>query len=142
MLKHIAILAGLCATATFASAAGGEDEIRKAESAWSDAVKAGDQAKLDGMLADGLVYTHSTGSVDSKGAYLTKLKSGAQKYASLDTSDMAVHMYGDTAIVNAKIRMTGATNGVPFDNKLLYTHAWVKQHGRWQLVSHQTTKQP
>jgi ketosteroid isomerase-like protein len=139
MIRNLAAALVLC---TAAFAAEGEDDIRKAEAAWADAVKTGDQTKLNQMMGDGLVYTHSTGIVDTKGEYLSKLKQGTQKYATIQASNMGVHMYKDTAIVNATARMTGTTKDVPFDNKLLYTHVWVKQGGRWQLVAHQTTKIP
>jgi len=134
-------MAGLFACMAVAQAAASDEaEVRKAEAGWAEAVKSRDQAKLDGILGAGLVYTHSTGIVDGKAEYLAKLKSGAQRYDGLETSDMVIHMYGDTAVVTAKIHMTGATKGVPFNDKLLYTHVWVKQGGRWLLVAHQTTK--
>ncbi len=139
MIKKLAVAMALC---TVAFAAEGEDDIRKAEAAWAAAVKAADQTKLNQMLGDGLVYTHSTGIVDTKSEYLSKMKLGTQKYTSVEASGMGVHMYKDTAVVNATARMTGTTKDVPFDNKLLYTHVWVKQGGRWVLVAHQTTKIP
>lgn len=142
MTKRSFLAVAVLTTAAFGWAASGEEDVRKAEAAWAKAVMAKDEPKLNQMLAEGLVYTHSTGSVDTKDQYLSKLKSGAQKYDGLQSSDMSVHMYGNTAVVNAKIRMTGSTNGTPFDNKLLYTHTWVKQSGHWQLVAHQTTKMP
>ena len=142
MIKTTIATLLLCACATLGFAAAGEDEIRKVEAAWADAVKAGDQTKLDKMLADGLVYTHSTGIVEGKSEYLAKLKQGTQKYAGIDASGVGVHMYKDAAVVNSKLRMTGATKGVPFDNTVLCTHMWVKQGGHWQLVAHQTTKLP
>lgn len=118
------------------------DEVKKAETDWIAAVKANDFKALDTLLANDLVYTHSTGLVETKEEYLAKLKTGNQKYATIDRADMRVQTYGTTGIITGKTRMTGATKGVPFDNQLLMIHVWVKNAGRWQLVTHQTTRLP
>jgi ketosteroid isomerase-like protein len=134
----------LCATALFCATyafAAAEDEVQKAEMAWVKAVEAGDYAKLDSYLASDLIYTHSTGIIEDKAAYLKALKSGNQKYASITHSNLRVKAYGgDTGVVTAKVRMTGATKGTPFDNQLLMIHVWAKEGGKWQLVAHQTTR--
>ena len=134
----------LCAAALFCASfafAAPEDEVRDAEMGWVKAVQAGDYAKLDAYLAPDLVYTHSTGNIEDKAAYLKALKSGNQKYASITHSNLRIKTYGgDAGVVTAKVRMTGATKGTPFDNQLLMIHVWAKQGGKWQLVAHQTTR--
>ena len=133
------LLSVLLAT-SFAFAQGAGKDIQSVEDMWLAAVKGGDSDALGNLLADDLVYTHSTGTVDTKTDYMTKLKSGEQKYASMEYSDMKVRKYGNTAVVNAQIHMTGATKGVPFDNRMYVVHVWVKQGAGWKLVTHQTTK--
>lgn len=118
------------------------DEVKKAEMAWIQAVKANDFQALDQLLADDLVYTHSSGLVESKAEYLAKLKSGDQKYTSIDRTGMHVQVHGNTGIITGKTRMTGATKGVPFDNQLLMIHVWVKTPKGWRLAAHQTTRLP
>jgi ketosteroid isomerase-like protein len=130
----------LCATL---AAAAPEDEIRQAEMAWVAAVKANDFTKLEGYLASDLIYTHSTGVIEDKAAYLKALKSGSQKYDEISHANLRIKAYGgDTGVVTAKVRMTGQSKGTPFDNQLLMMHVWVKQGGRWQLAAHQTTRLP
>ena len=120
--------------------AGPADEISKLEKSWVAAVVARDQAALDRMLGDQLIYAHSTGIIDSKTDYLTKLKTGAQNYTGIEHQTMTVKPYGDAAVVHAKVRMTGKNKDGPFDNQLMMMHVWAKQGGRWQLVAHQTTR--
>jgi ketosteroid isomerase-like protein len=134
------ILTLLAAVASLAAQTGVAEEVKKAETDWINAVKANDLKALDGILATDLVYTHSTGLIESKQQYLNKLKTGDQKYASIEHSGMRVQTFGTTGIITGKVRMTGATKGVPFDNQLLMIHVWVKNAGRWQLVAHQTTR--
>ena len=142
MLKT-ALLFFLSLGAAGALMAAAADEVKKAETEWADAVKRQDMAALNRILSDDLVYTHSTGIIDSKSEYLNKMKSGAQKYEAIEHSDTKIRTYGDdTGVVNTRVRMAGATKGVPFNNQLLMTHVWVKKDGRWQLVAHQTTLLP
>jgi ketosteroid isomerase-like protein len=128
-----------CALAA-AQPAATADEVNKAEAAWIQAVVKNDIKALDQMLANDLVYSHSSGVVETKQEYLGKLKTGDQKYATIERSNQKTQTYANTGIVTGPARMTGATKGVPFDNKLLMIHVWVKQGGRWQLAAHQTTR--
>ncbi len=116
-----------------------EAEVKEAEHAWVRAATTNDQTALTSLLAPKLVYTHSTGLIEGKSEYMKALDS-FQKYKSIDLSDMRINVYGNTAIVNTRARMTGATKGTPFDNQLLVIHVWVKQGGKWQLAAHQTTR--
>ena len=104
------------------------------------AVKKNDIGGVSNFLADDLVYTHSTGIVESKQEYLAKLKAGHQKYTAIELIDPKIRTFGDTAVINTQARMTGATKGVPFDNTLFLMQVWVKQGGSWKLVAHQTTR--
>ena len=137
------ILPLMMVTAAFACGAGLEDEVRKAESGWVAAVTKNDLSGLEKLLSGGLVYTHSTGIVDSKASYLESLRGGNQKYDSITHEDMKVNVHSNVGVLTAKVRMTGKTKGVPFDNQLRVIHVWVKQsNGAWQLVAHQTTRLP
>jgi ketosteroid isomerase-like protein len=130
----------LLAVATCPAAA--TDEIQAAKKAWVAAVTKNDAAAMDQILSSDLVYTHSTGLVEDKAAYMKSLQSGNQKYASIDHSDVVVKSFGNAAFAAARLRMTGATKGVPFDNQLRVLHVWAKQGGKWRLVAHQTTRLP
>ena len=119
-----------------------QDEVAQAEKAWAAAVIKGDHATLDKLLADGLIYTHSSGLVEDKAAYFGNLKSGALKYETLNEEGVTVKAYGDAAIVHARIKMTGINNGQPFNVSAVLTHVWVKQGGAWKLAAHQATRLP
>ncbi len=130
------------ATATFASAADTEQAIKDAEHGWAKAVAARDFAALDGMLADKLIYAHSTGNIESKQEYTGRMKSGAQKYDSITHESTRVIFYGDTAVAHSIVRMIGTNATGPFNDHLMMMHVWVKQGGKWRLAAHQTTKLP
>jgi ketosteroid isomerase-like protein len=125
-----------------ALAAPADEEIQAMEKSWAAAVMANDYAKIDGMLASGLVYAHSSGVVETKGEYMTRLRSGAQKYDTIDHQKIAIRIYGDTAIAHSHLRMAGKSDVRLFDDQLMMMHVWVKSGGRWQLAAHQTTLLP
>jgi ketosteroid isomerase-like protein len=135
---HLLNIALLLACAAVAQT-GGEAEVKQAEDAWIKAVTSNDQATLERLLAPRLVYTHSTGLIETKAEYM-KAVATFQKYTDVQYQNPRINVYGNAAIVNARARMIGSTRGVPFDNQLLIIHVWIKQDGRWQLAAHQTTR--
>jgi ketosteroid isomerase-like protein len=119
---------------------GQEPEIRAAERAWSKAVVAKDTASLQKMFGDQLIYAHSTGVMDTKSSYISKLTSGKQKYDGIDLQNTTVKMYGNTAVTHSRVRMWGTNQDGKFDDQLAMLHVWVKNGGAWQLVAHQTAR--
>ena len=139
---RFASLACALLAAAAAAVAAPADDLRQLEKSWAAAVVKNDSGALGGLLSDRLIYAHSSGVVETKGEYLAKLKTGAQKYDSVDHESVKVEVYGDAAVVHAVVRMRGATKGQPFDNRLMMLHLWVKDAGRWRLAAHQTTRLP
>lgn len=143
-MASLLLSAALSAALAFAAAppppSTGEAEVRAAETAWTTAIKAKDSKTLDALLADELIYAHSTGIVDSKKDYITKVTSGRQLYQGADHQSIVVKAYGDTVIVHARMHMWGVNQSGKFDDVVMAMHTWLKRNGRWQLVAHQTTK--
>jgi ketosteroid isomerase-like protein len=119
-----------------------EAEIRDAEKAWAQAVVAQDWAAVDKILGEKLIYAHATGGIESKKQYLDRVRSGAQKYDTINHESTRIVVYGDSAVTHSIMRMAGATNGAPFNDHLMMMHVWEKQGGSWKLAAHQTTKLP
>jgi ketosteroid isomerase-like protein len=135
-------IALLLAALTAFPAAASEAEIRAAEKGWAAAVVARDYSALDRIYSDQLIYAHSTGAVEDKNAYMTRLRTGAQRYDTVEHQKINIKLFGDTAVAHCHMRMTGDSNGRPFDDKIMMLHLWVKRDGRWLLAAHQTTKLP
>jgi ketosteroid isomerase-like protein len=130
----------LPAAAAVAQTSPAAADVRKTIDAFFAAVTKNDVATAGRYLADDLIYTHSTGTAETKSEYLAKLKAGTQKYSSLDLVNPVIRVFGDAAVLNTQVRMQGASKGVPFDNTLFMMEVWVRQGGSWKLVAHQTTR--
>lgn len=70
------MLAALCAFALAASAQGPEKELRAVEEQRYKAMLQADLPALEKLLADDLVYVHSSGSVETKAQFLDTVKPG------------------------------------------------------------------
>jgi ketosteroid isomerase-like protein len=127
----------LVAAPMFAAVA---DEVKAAENEWLTGITKNDFRKLDLVLAEDLMYLHSTGVMDSKASYVKSLQTGKQKYVSGKINDLKIRVYGQTAVLNGDANFEFVTDGKPGKAHLKYTHVFVKGGKGWQLVSHQSLK--
>jgi len=136
------LILALAAATSVLSAADPAAGVEAAEKAWARSVVKRDLAALDKILADDLIYAHSTGVIETKADYVGKLRSGAQRYDAIEHSSMTIRTYGDAAVVHCHVHMRGVNPKGPFNDKLMMLHLWVRQGGVWRLAAHQTTKLP
>ena len=107
------------------------------------ALLAGDLPALQGLLADPLVYVHSTGACDRKDSYLAKLSGGSLKYLALDFSDLQVQVLRQAAVVTGRMAAAVSKDGQQKNVASLFMTVWAcTADGRWQLHAHQGTPLP
>ena len=116
------------------------DAVKAADKLWASATVKNDKAALDKVLADDLVYTHSTGDKDGKAAYIENLSNGARKYNKIDHEQMSVRMYGNAAVLDGDIQIETDQKGTVAPAHLHIIHVYVYKAGRWQLVAHQSLR--
>lgn len=141
-MKTACLLLVLLAAGPALRAADPETEVRDAEKDWAKAVMARDFDALDRIFAAKLIYAHATGAIESKEQYLTRLRSGVQKYDTVTQESIRVVPYISSVVTHSILRMTGTSNGKPFNDHVMALHLWQKQGGVWKLAAHQTTKLP
>jgi len=135
--------AALVAAPSLLAADKEEAGVLAAETGWSKGVTGPDYAMLDKFLADDLTYTHSTGAVDTKASYIQKMKDGKMRYFKADyVAEPRVQVLGkDSAITIGKVNVvTLGANGAQVPATLIFLHVFVKRHGQWQLLAHQSAK--
>jgi uncharacterized protein (TIGR02246 family) len=128
--------------ATSADAAKAADMVKGLDAKRFEAQMKNDLETLTSLLADDLVYVHSSTKVDGKTAFLDSLRTGKTKYESIEPTDVQVRVYGNTAIVNGTAKLTVATDGKSNSFSLRYTDVWVMRDNKWQMVSWQSTRLP
>ena len=94
-----------------------------------------DAVALDRIYADDFIGIGPSGRVRAKAQVISDFTSGALKFQSITTDDVRVRVYGNTAVETGRSTMIGQDRGkaVPRDNR--FTRVWIKQVGRWRLVS-------
>jgi ketosteroid isomerase-like protein len=94
-----------------------------------------DAAALNRIYADDFIGIGPSGTVRTKAQVIADFTSGDLKFQSITTDDVRVRVYGNTAVETGRSTMIGQDRGkaVPRDNR--FTRVWIKQFGRWRLVS-------
>ncbi|MDA0264135.1 MAG: nuclear transport factor 2 family protein [Chloroflexi bacterium] len=114
------------------------DEIIALENRRIEAMVSGDVAALGEILADDLIYTHTTARLDTKESFIDAVKTGRSNYKSVDREDVKVSQYGDTAVVTGHAKFHVGDN--KFDARFIDVYA--KRNNAWQMVAWQSTRVP
>ena len=104
------------------------------DSQYQEAVKTNDSVTMDRILADDFVLVTGTGKVYTKTDLLEEAKSGRYQYEHQEDSDRIVRVWGDTAVVTAKLWAKGAEDGKPFEYKLWFSDTYVRTKEGWRYV--------
>ena len=119
------------------------DDIGAAERALYRAMIAQDFASLDAILADDVVYIHSTAVAEDKDAYLAGVRDGLYEYESIESSDVMVRQCGDVAVQTGTVAMVvGARNAAKAPIRLLFTLVWKRERQGWRLWQRHATRVP
>lgn len=118
------------------------DEITKLENQRCAAMTAGDLATLEKLLADTLIYTHSSASVDDKESYIESIRSGRVGYLKIERDDVRAWQYGDTVLTAGHARIDVTVGGVERNLNMRYADVWVKTARGWQFAMWQSTPIP
>jgi ketosteroid isomerase-like protein len=116
--------------------------IRELESRRFRAMIEADAVTLEALLADSLVYTHSSASTDGKASYIAGIKSKKWQYRQIDRPVEDLQVHGDTVVVTGQVRIDILIDGKPKIMNSRYSDVWVKGAKGWQMVAWQSTPIP
>ena len=125
-----------------AASSGVEQALMQIEQELTDTLIKGDPSASERYLADSFTFTGPDGMVSTKAQNIADMKSGALKIESSKIEDMKVRVYGDTAVVTYATTDKGTYKGRDISGQYRWTDVFVKQNGKWQLVSGQGTPIP
>ena len=119
-----------------------ERKISGLEDQRYQAVLDGEYNVLERLFHDQLVYTHSSGNVDSATTYLEKLRSGGVVYHHIDHPIEKVLLSGNAAIVVGQMNASLTLNGAPLTLTNRSLAIWVMEAGDWKFLAYQATPGP
>jgi hypothetical protein len=107
-----------------------------------DAMVAQDVATMEKLIADDLVYTHSSARIDTKQSLIGNMKSGSTVYTQMEPSDVEAKDLGDAVVLTgtAKVTVQGARGEMKFGIRFIDVYA--NRGGQWQMVAWQSTRTP
>jgi ketosteroid isomerase-like protein len=117
-------------------ASGTDDEkvIAALDTEYQHAVQKNDAATMDRLLADNFVLVTGSGKVYSKADLLQEAKSGQIVYERQEDSLQVVRVWGETAVVTAKLWAKGTESGKPFEYTLWFSDTYVHTSSGWRYV--------
>jgi ketosteroid isomerase-like protein len=103
------------------------------------AIKINDAATMTRILADDFILVTGSGKTYSKSDLLKEARSGQIRYEHQEETQQAVHIWGNTAVVTAKLWLNGTNAGVPFDKTVWFSDTYVRTPDGWRYVVGQSS---
>jgi ketosteroid isomerase-like protein len=109
-------------------------EVARLDTAFQAAVKRGDVATVDSTLHPDYLLVLGDGRTVNREQQLAHSRDGRTIYEIQDElpGTQTVRVTGDTAVVTAKLRLKGKTDGVPFDRTLWFSDTYVRTSKGWK----------
>lgn len=104
------------------------------------AMGARDTAFLQKVLADDLIYTHSSARMDTKESLIGAMLSGATVYSSVEASNVVAQDLGPAVVLTGEAAISVNSGGNAMAFRVRFTDVWAQRGGDWQMVAWQSTK--
>ena len=101
-----------------------------------------DIATLSEVLADDLIYTHSSARLDTKQSLIGNMQSGSTVYNAVEASDVKAQDLGSAVVLTGIARIRVTSGGKPNAFAVRFTDVYANRGGKWQMVTWQSTKLP
>lgn len=132
-------LAGLSHAQTSTSLAA---QLKAQGDRWDQAIVRKDRAAIEANMADDFRQIDGRGNVETKASFVAGLVSPDLVIDPYTVEDFDVRVYGDTALLSGRTRMTGRYQGEAFSSHYRYIDIYVRRDGAWKIVSVQISRIP
>ena len=99
-----------------------------------------DVATLNKLLADDLIYCHSSARLDTKASLIGAMESGATVYTAVEPSEVVAQDLGDSVVLTGIAAISVMSGGNPNSFRVRFTDVYANKGGNWQMVTWQSTK--
>jgi hypothetical protein len=109
------------------------DEILELQGAFGDAELRGDAVRLDSLLTDDFLSIGEQGYVLGKQEWIGR--HGDFRYLSVETSEVDVRRYDNTAVLRCVQRSRASWRGDEMTLAVRLSQVWVRQSNGWLLAA-------
>jgi ketosteroid isomerase-like protein len=144
MKRILLIVAGLCAGLVVPLLAVAQDssKIIAMENLWNRAEMNNDAPAVRLLLADDFVMTVAEGTLYNKAQMIASVADKSYRPVALQSTGMAVHYYGNTAVVTGAYYEKGVDKGKSWERRGRFTDTWMNLDGRWQCIASHFSVKP
>ncbi|MRJ76139.1 DUF4440 domain-containing protein [Aeromicrobium sp. SMF47] len=116
-----------------------ETTVRTLEQRRFDVIVADDWDAFAPLCDAELRYVHSSGTIDTRESYLTKLREGFYDYHRIDSSIESMIVTPDLVLIRGTMyaELRAGDKEITVDNVI--ASAWVRRDDSWLLATHQST---
>ena len=101
-----------------------------------------DVATLRSLIADDLVYTHSSARIDTKQSLIGGMESGSTVYSAVEPADVTAQDLGDAVVLTGIAKISVSSGGKAMNFGVRFTDVYANRGGNWQMVTWQSTRLP
>ena len=116
-----------------------EEELLKVEKGFVDAIAKNDLEAIERFVRDDWIIINADGGIIDRERFVEVIKSGTLTHEMMESEDMRVRVYGDSAVVSALTRSKGKFMGQEFTTHERSTDDFVRRDGQWRCVLTQLT---
>ena len=116
-----------------------EDELAKLEAEFANAIVKNNPEEIGQFVSDDWIIINADGGIIDRQRFLEVIKSGTLTHEMMESDDIRVRVYGDSAVVSAITRSKGKFMGQEFTTHERSTDVFVRRDGRWRCVLTQLT---
>jgi hypothetical protein len=98
------------------------------------AIKANDGATIDRLLPTDYILVTGSGKTLTKTDLLEEARSANRHYEHQEDTEQTVRVWGNTAVITAKLWAKGTENGTLFDYTLWFSDTYVRTPEGWRYV--------
>ncbi len=116
-----------------------EEELIAVSKLWDEAMVSNNAIEISKFMADDWMIVGSDG-ITSKESFLQWITSGKVTHNRMDSDEMSIKIYGNTAIIISRGTSAGTYNGENFSLYEWSKSVFLKNDGKWFCVSTMLTQ--
>jgi ketosteroid isomerase-like protein len=131
------LLVGIAGVGLALPAADRQDDqktLTKLDADYQKAVEQNDTKTMARILADDFILVEGDGTVSTKADLLKDAASGNTKYEHQVDSERTIRVWGDTALVTAKLWAKGLEDGKQVDYYMWFSDTYIRKPTGWSYV--------
>ena len=117
-------------------------ELTRLSDAWDKAIVRKDEKAIADNMAEDFRQIDGYGNLETKTSFVKGIVDPKLTINPYTVEEFEVRLYGDTALLSGRSRLTGTYEGKAFESNYRYIDIYVRRGGTWKIVSVQITKFP